>query len=1079
MKKMLSVIFIALMLLASCNLATNTSSTVTTSSSASASSSSVSSSTQPALNSISIATTSSLIQFVGLTSTITVQANVVGNVTSLEWYVNDVKSLTQTGLAFEFLPTAANQYVIQARSNSIVSNNLTLVVSLPQLNVTSVSELSASSLEIVGEAGLSFSIPGLTIANTSTYSLSRGRYTINLLTPMIQGTTYRVEAIKSGYRSVITDFKYETRRLNISYLLFDDKRVTATSDGLYVLSRPFSDTSTPASKEYIISLVHTNLEGLSVPVSVITNVPAGAAIQTPYQSADLVQRNVNINRPFQITSNTTLGIYEHNFTVDGVQRLVRVQIVAPTPTITISSPVVYDDAVVSGSGYTPMTNPFGKDVNDEYIKNVLTPRAGTVNTYVIKRPYNGPAKELTFIVNASNFATPLGFPEVGNPYSLLAALSGPSGGVMYYGTSFNTVTPSFPFRTTTGNNYRVTQYVDNKTALGTYTYTYTTVGGSASVTRTINIIVEEFAPRIIPIISTVIDDEGDLIVEEVKPNSDGSFTLFKPLSGNVIGVSVELKVENYESPKYTEFLGGEGTDTLYDVDGAGSDTMLRYLLNYVVNYSGPLSGVASLNSKVGVELGSTNAADTVTTQASTPATFKRFKGEGNTLTLDLLQLPTNATSIFKNFEELTTSTFPGSHNFNVRLGRYTTNITLRIENPQPNVILKADSIKFGPTIGSVSVDQVEFDEILGKYKVIGVGNVLDLKIYPFGMVSGNYSYNFVSRTPSGAITNVNNIVALSLKDDPYDGTLNLPDEGTGSEMRIIETLEEEGEYTFTFTINGKTLNVAILVLANPQLKLNDVTYNNVSLTSFDEFYFIENSDTERFIEMIFEPRNIKETYTYVINDNGEFLSGQALTDAREEIAIVDGKVVIGVTKPESSDEEDEVFTYFVSLYEGSVRVGEITKVQIISRPTYRTVFFNSNGGTSVSAITDVVGTNSVTEPADPTRVGYTFEGWYDNAQLSGSVLTFPRGIPANNIIYYAKWETIEYTITYDLDGGVNYEDAPTTFTIEDEIILGTPTRATYDFVGWALDEEGDELIESIERGTSDDVELFAIWELAD
>ena len=108
MKKILSVVFIALMLLASCNLGTSTSSSsLATSSSASISSSSASSSAQPTLNSISIATTSSLIQFVGLTSTITVQASVVGNVTSLEWYVNDVKSLTQTGLAFEFLPTAA------------------------------------------------------------------------------------------------------------------------------------------------------------------------------------------------------------------------------------------------------------------------------------------------------------------------------------------------------------------------------------------------------------------------------------------------------------------------------------------------------------------------------------------------------------------------------------------------------------------------------------------------------------------------------------------------------------------------------------------------------------------------------------------------------------------------------------------------------------------------------------------------------------------------------------------------------------------------------------------------------------
>ena len=46
-----------------------------------------------------------------------------------------------------------------------------------------------------------------------------------------------------------------------------------------------------------------------------------------------------------------------------------------------------------------------------------------------------------------------------------------------------------------------------------------------------------------------------------------------------------------------------------------------------------------------------------------------------------------------------------------------------------------------------------------------------------------------------------------------------------------------------------------------------------------------------------------------------------------------------------------------------------------------TITFESNGGSSVTAITQDFGT-TVTAPADPTKTGYTFAGWYSDIGLT-------------------------------------------------------------------------------------------------
>ena len=118
-------------------------------------------------------------------------------------------------------------------------------------------------------------------------------------------------------------------------------------------------------------------------------------------------------------------------------------------------------------------------------------------------------------------------------------------------------------------------------------------------------------------------------------------------------------------------------------------------------------------------------------------------------------------------------------------------------------------------------------------------------------------------------------------------------------------------------------------------------------------------------------------------------------------------------------------------------------------PTY-TVTLNANGGTinngNVTGYTYGVGAKLPTAD-DMTYTGYTFKGWYDNENLTGSPVTAIGGTETGNKEYWAKWEINQYTITFDTNGGS--EIAPITQDYGTAITApADPIRKGYTFKGW-------------------------------
>ncbi len=187
------------------------------------------------------------------------------------------------------------------------------------------------------------------------------------------------------------------------------------------------------------------------------------------------------------------------------------------------------------------------------------------------------------------------------------------------------------------------------------------------------------------------------------------------------------------------------------------------------------------------------------------------------------------------------------------------------------------------------------------------------------------------------------------------------------------------------------------------------------------------------------------------------LGGGKLGNSSEDIQIIvkNGSTFTapasdGLTRPDGNTD-----SYFMWLdgngnsYEPGASVpADVTELTVQwTAPTY-TVTLHTNGGTINSGnVTEYTYGVGATLPTDVTRTGYTFKGWYDNENLTGSPVTAIGGAETGNKEYWAKWEINQYTITFDTNGGS--EIAPITQDYGTEITApADPTRKGYTFKGW-------------------------------
>lgn len=111
-----------------------------------------------------------------------------------------------------------------------------------------------------------------------------------------------------------------------------------------------------------------------------------------------------------------------------------------------------------------------------------------------------------------------------------------------------------------------------------------------------------------------------------------------------------------------------------------------------------------------------------------------------------------------------------------------------------------------------------------------------------------------------------------------------------------------------------------------------------------------------------------------------------------------------------------------------------------------TVTFDYNDGKTGNATVDVAQNTAIDTkiPAEPTKKGYTFEGWFN-----GEDKLTAKTVITDDVIYTAKWTPISYTIALNPGEGVG-EKVTLDAAYDQEVTLpkNTFTREGYDFNGW-------------------------------
>lgn len=124
--------------------------------------------------------------------------------------------------------------------------------------------------------------------------------------------------------------------------------------------------------------------------------------------------------------------------------------------------------------------------------------------------------------------------------------------------------------------------------------------------------------------------------------------------------------------------------------------------------------------------------------------------------------------------------------------------------------------------------------------------------------------------------------------------------------------------------------------------------------------------------------------------------------------------------------------------------------------------------------------STLPEPDEPVRNGYTFTGWFTDAQLT-TPYDFNSAVEGNFTLY-AGWEIRQYTVTYNY----NYEGAPASATRQ--VTFGQsveapddPVRSGYIFIGWYTQTEITANTEQYDftLPVEGDLTLYAGWESED
>ena len=145
-------------------------------------------------------------------------------------------------------------------------------------------------------------------------------------------------------------------------------------------------------------------------------------------------------------------------------------------------------------------------------------------------------------------------------------------------------------------------------------------------------------------------------------------------------------------------------------------------------------------------------------------------------------------------------------------------------------------------------------------------------------------------------------------------------------------------------------------------------------------------------------------------------------------------------------------------------------------PVTYTVTFETNGGSAVASQTVNSG-EKATKPTDPTKSGFVFDGWYQDATFAVA-FDFDTPITAD-VTIYAKWkeetpDPVTYTVMFDANGHGTAPTAQTVNSGETATEPTAPTESGWTFGGWYTEAACTNKFD-FSTAITGDITLYAKW----
>ncbi|MBQ4599617.1 MAG: InlB B-repeat-containing protein [Clostridia bacterium] len=265
-----------------------------------------------------------------------------------------------------------------------------------------------------------------------------------------------------------------------------------------------------------------------------------------------------------------------------------------------------------------------------------------------------------------------------------------------------------------------------------------------------------------------------------------------------------------------------------------------------------------------------------------------------------------------------------------------------------------------------------------------------------------------------------------------DGNITFINSGTLNYNNSKQTQNRREYYSYTNAVNAYT-----------EVVVTDLTTNNINST----YYFRYNTSGSTSNSNNFDSRaRYESSRVYFADSNNAqyaILSTTSYSTTPVDFytvtldlsAVGEEYSVQYVQDGLSPELSDEYHWYTDAAGTNQIETSTYTVADtttLYAKPKGYTVTFDSNGGSAVASQTvSRDGTATATKPADPTREGYTFAGWYSDAGLT-TEYGFASAV-TSNITLYAKWTPKTYTFTYIYTNKTETSDVTygTTVTLPD------------------------------------------------